>query len=164
MKTKGFLLFNWHFSFYPRFLPPTYVYTPLGRRTGISPRNYPSHLWLINFGITEKQKSTRVGAFFDAKCKVQSYILLPTRGDLISLPPWGRWREQSERRMRFIKLVSATSSVLLRNPPSPKGKGYECIRRSYVPSPSCFAIHLPLHKGGFFAFSGRRGRRPLPVK
>ena len=82
----------------------------------------------------------------NARCKD---ILFTTRGDLISLPLWGRWREQSERRMRFRKLVSATSSVLLRNPPSPRGKGYECIRRSYVPSPSCFAIQPT-----------GRGRRP----
>ena len=71
---------------------------------------------------------------------------------LIRLPLWGSSCGAGERASVGTAVSSADSGA----------SGSERPPDSHsIPSVS---LRYPLHKGGFFAFSGRRGRRPLPVK
>ena len=55
LKTYGFLPFNFISIFFFRFLPPTYVYTPLGRRTENFPQNLVAPLLRVGFAGASKK-------------------------------------------------------------------------------------------------------------
>ena len=59
LKTCGFLPFNFISVFFFRFLPPTYVYTPLGRRTENFPQNLVAPPLRVGFAGASKSLDKR---------------------------------------------------------------------------------------------------------